>query len=163
ASVRLQKQTALIAISNAQQASTSLAEAILLKLAQNALAASIDPSLWATGNHLQVHRGVLVFEFEDLATVELKLLLLDPGRHVPTATINGWIATFTNVDRILATTQINDSIAAHGTTSLLTQAQNLVAAGDSQASASNQIAAIYSYKDAWKLAELSLGRHCDGG
>jgi hypothetical protein len=134
-----------------------------LKLARNALAASIDPSLWGTGNHLQVHRGVLVFEFEDLSVIALQAVNLLPSRHVTTASINGWINTFVNVDRILATTQINDAIAANGTASYIQQAQSLITAGDQAAASGSPAVAIYKYKDAWKLAELSLGRHCDGG
>jgi len=82
---------------------------------------------------------------------------------VTTASINGWINTFVSVDRILATTQITDSIAAHGNTSYLQQAQSLITAGDQAAASGNPAVAIYKYKDAWKLAEKGLGRTCDGG
>ena len=135
----------------------------MLKLAENALAASIDPSLWGTGNHLQVHRGVLVFEKERLATLELNLLLAVSPRTVSTATINGWIATFTNVDRTLATTQVNDATAAGGNAALLQTARGLIAAGDAAAAAGQNGVAIYDYRDAWKAAEQAVGRHCDGG
>ena len=162
-SVRLQKQAALIQISSALHSSSNLIEAALLFLAQNAVAASIDPSLWGTGNLLQTHRGVLVFETEDLAVVELKLLLVLPSRHASTAAINGWINTFTSVDRILATTELNAAIAGHGTTSAIHTAQTLITAGDQAAAAGLNAVAIYDYKDAWKAAELALGKHCDGG
>ncbi len=162
-SVRLQKQTAVIQISSAAASASNLLEKVLLRLAQNAVAASIDPSLWGTGNHLQVHRGVVVFEREDVAVIELKLLLAVSPRHTSTAAINGWITTFTNVDRVLATTQLNDAIAAGGNASAIQAAQTLIAAGDGAAATGDNVAAIHDYKNAWKSAELALGLYSDGG
>ena len=60
-SVRGQKQTVLIQISNTLLRPRPH-DKFLLKMAVKRCAASIDPSLWSTGNFLQVHRGVLVFE-----------------------------------------------------------------------------------------------------
>ncbi len=162
-SVRTQKQNVLIQIQSAQASSHRFVDKLVLFLAEHAVAASIDPSLWGTGNFLQVHRGVIVFEAEDLAVLELEVLLADPGSQVPDATLKGWIATLTNADRILATTQINASIAAHGTASLIAQSQSYLAQGDSLTASGNNVLAINAYKNAWKAAEAALGRHCDGG
>jgi hypothetical protein len=163
ASVRLQKQTALTAISAAQAAAGSQPESNQLKIARDALAASIDPSLWATGNHLQVHGGVRVFELEHLATIHLVNALQMPGHRVTASAVNGWIATFTSVDRTLATTAIGDAVAGNGNAGSIASAQAAVANGDALAAAGDNAGAIYAYRDGWKLGELALGFHCDGG
>jgi hypothetical protein len=163
ASVRTQKQNLVIQIGNAQASETDLIAKVLLKLARDAVAASIDPSLWGTGNHLQVHRGVIVFEAEALSVLELELLQVYPGSHIPDATVQVWIAAMTNAVRVLATTQLNDVIAAHGNAANISQAQSFIASGDSLRASGADALAIIAYKNAWKKAFLSIGKHCDGG
>jgi hypothetical protein len=163
-SVRAQKQNVLIQISNLQAAvTTSKHDANMLKVARDALAASIDPSLWTTGNHLQTHHGVKVFEKEKQSVDKLLQMLADPGTTVAPATLRDWIAILTNADRVLATTQLSDAIAAGGDPSSISQSQALVASGDGKAAAGDSSGAITDYKNAWKKAMIGGGKTPDGG
>jgi hypothetical protein len=163
-SIRTQKQNVLIQISNLQAAATTTKhDANMLKVARDALAASIDPSLWGTGNHLQQHHGVKVFEKEKQAVDKLLQMLADSGTSVPAATLNGWISVLTNADRVLATTQLSDAIAMHGDAASISQSQALVVSGDAKVAAGNNSGAITDYKNAWKKAMLSIGKPPDGG
>jgi hypothetical protein len=58
---------------------------------------------------------------------------------------------------------LNETISAGGNATSIHTAQNLIAAGDQAAAAGQNAIAIYYYKDAWKAAQLAVGRHCDGG
>jgi hypothetical protein len=161
-SVRAQKQQVLVDISN-RLAVASWHDKLLLKVARDTLAASIDPALWGTGNFLQWHRGVRVFEYETLSVAALTAMKIDPFSQVPDSVLNGWITTFTNADRVLATTQINDAIARHGTASLISLSQSSLGAGDQLAASGYQVLALPLYTAAWWTAEQSLNRHPDGG
>jgi hypothetical protein len=163
-SIRTQKQNVLIQISTLQAAGpTSKHDANMLKVARDALSASIDPSLWGTGNHLQQHHGVKVFEKEKQAVDKLLQMLADPGTLVPASTLHGWVATLTNADRVLATTQLSDAIAANGSASSISQSQAWVASGDAKAASGDSSGAINDYKNAWQKAMIAIGKTPDGG
>jgi hypothetical protein len=161
-SVRTQKQNALIQIDTALQTATKH-DYNMLRVARDALAASIDPSLWGVGNHLQQHHGVKVLEKEKQAVDKLTQLLNDPSTSIAATTLRGWIAILTNADRILATTQLNDAIAANGNASAIAQAQLFLAAGDAAVAAGDNSSGIQNYKNAWKQAMLAVGKAPDGG
>jgi hypothetical protein len=160
--VRTQKQNALIQIDTALQTATKH-DYNMLRVARDALAASIDPSLWGVGNHLQQHHGVKVLEKEKQAVDKLTQLLNDPSTSIAATTLRGWIAILTNADRILATTQLNDAIAANGNASAIAQAQLFLAAGDAAVAAGDNSSGIQNYKNAWKQAMLAVGKAPDGG
>jgi hypothetical protein len=163
-SVRAQKQNALIQISNVQAAATtSKHDANMLKVARDALSSSIDPSLWGTGNYLQQHHGVKVFEKEKQAVDKLTQMLADPATSIPAATLQAWIGVLTNADRVLATTQLNAAIAANGDAGSISQSQALIAAGDTAAASGNNSGAITNYKNAWQKAMVAIGKPPDGG
>jgi hypothetical protein len=161
-SVRTQKQNVLIQMQTAMQTATKH-DANMLKVASDAVAASIDPSLWGAGNTLQQHHGVKVFEKEKQAVDKLTAMLADSGTSISHATLQGWIATLTNADRILASTQIGAAIAANGNASAIAQAQSLFATGDSSVGAGNNSGGIQSYKQAWQQAMIAVGKPPDGG
>jgi hypothetical protein len=159
-SVRTQKQNVLIQMQTAEQ-TASKHDYNMLRVASDALAASIDPSLWGAGNYLQQHGGVKVFEKEKQAVDKLTSII--GGVAVPTATLQGWIATLTNADRILASTQIGAAIAANGSASAIAQAQSFFAAGDSAVVGGNNSTGIQDYKQAWQQAMIAVGKPPDGG
>jgi hypothetical protein len=159
-SIRTQKQNVLIQISAAQNSGTKH-DANMLKVARDALAASIDPSLWAVGNHLQVHGGVKVFEKEKQAVDKLQQIRSDSGTAISSATLTGWINTLTNADRVLATTQLNDAVSANGNPQFIQASQAAIAAGDLKVAAGDSTGAINDYKNAWMAAEQSVGKNPD--
>jgi hypothetical protein len=159
-SIRAQKQNVLIQISAAQSSGTKH-DGNMLKVARDALAASIDPALWAVGNHLQVHGGVKVFEKEKQAVDKLQEMLVDTGTAIPAVTLTGWITSLTTADRVLAKTQLDDAVAAGGTASFLSESQANLAAGDQKRSAGDNSGAINDYKNAWIKAEQALGKMPD--
>jgi hypothetical protein len=77
--------------------------------------------------------------------------------------LQGWIATLTNADRILASTQISDAIAANGNASAIAQALSFFAAGDAAVVVGDNSGGIQNYKNAWKQAMLAVGKPPDGG
>ena len=186
-SVRLQKQTVLIEITTAMT-SASKHDRKLLKVARDAVAASINPSLWAVGNRLKVHGGVKVFEKERQAVTKLTHILNGAGdeyddddhhghggQHgnsnhhnghqssIPTTKLVGWITILTNADRVLAQTAIDDAIAANRPAGIIAIAQAQFAAADASRAAGYNAWAIQQYKHAWKTAHLAFGHHCGGG
>jgi hypothetical protein len=95
--------------------------------------------------------------------IKLTELRNDPRSSFSDATLNRWINTLTNADRVIARTAIDDARAAGGPHPHLVAAEVLFALGDAAKSAGLNSAAIQLYKNAWKAAHLSLGHICDGG
>jgi hypothetical protein len=106
---------------------------------------------------------VKVFEKEKQAVDKLTAILNDSSASISHATLQGWIATLTNADRILASTQLGDVIAAGGNAAAIVQAQAFFAAGDAAVVAGGNSAGIQNYKNAWKQAMLAVGKPPDGG
>ena len=161
-SVRLQKQTVLIQIS-AAMTTASKQDSNMLKVARDAVAASINPSLWAVGNRLKVHGGVKVFEKERQAVTKLTHILNGGQSSIPNATLVGWITVLTNADRVLARTAIDDAIAANRPAGIIASALAQFAAAEASRVAGYNSWAIQQYKNAWKTANLAFGQHADGG
>ena len=161
-SVTAQKQALLIQIGNALP-TASRHDTALLKIARNALSASINPPQWTNGNHCEVHGGIRVFEYERLSVTMLSALLVDPYTHIPAATVRSWIAAQATADRLLATAELSDAVAGGGNANLLSAARSYIASGDSYRSSGNDVAAITQYLDAWRAAYQSLGKYPDGG
>jgi hypothetical protein len=156
-SLRAQKQKVLIQISAAHTAASKY-DAPRLKVARDAVAASIDPALWGEGNRLQVHGGVKVFEKEKQAVEKLTEMRADPRTQVPGATLLGWIDVLTEADRTLARTAIDDAIASSGDPAKIADAQADLAAGDLKRSAGSDGLAIEDYKNAWMKALQAVGK-----
>ncbi len=161
-SVPSQKQALLVQMSNALPASTRH-DTVLLRLARNALSASINPPHWFNGNHCQVHTGIRVFEYERLSVTLLSAMIADRFTHIPDATLRGWIAAQVGADRQLAVAELNDAVAAVGHTQLTNAAGQDIAAGDAAQSNGQSIQAVTDYLNAWRDSYEALGRHPDGG
>src|SRR5947209_7266225 len=66
------------------------------------LSASLDPSLWVDGFHLQQRRGERDFDEEKQAVNELRELLADEKSSLAKTTLQQFIVAITDADRVLA-------------------------------------------------------------
>jgi hypothetical protein len=129
-----------------------------LKAARASLAASVDPSLWVDGNHLQTKPGFgnKVFVQDHAAVDQLVKLQGDRNTLVPAATLLAWIMTIVTADQTLAQIKISDATAAHGNAKLLAAAATEMTAGAQELSKNHYQAAIDHYNNAWQDAVNSL-------
>ena len=120
------------------------------------LTASLDPSLWVDGNHVDAKHGKAVFD-RDRKTVE-KLMELQRSKDsaIPDATLQGLIDTLVHADRVLAEVALADAIAASGDPHKLAQAQHELAKAADDAAAGRFDHAIEHYRKAWKKAEKAM-------
>ncbi|MBZ5559902.1 MAG: multicopper oxidase domain-containing protein [Acidobacteriia bacterium] len=146
-----------------------------LKEVVHELTEALDPRLWIDGDHLvnlrgrhnehaehgdhHEHRHALdgerVFEEEEDAVDELQEIVHSRRSAIPDATLQSMIDTLVQADRILATTAVNDAIAAHGNAHEIAEAQAEAATAALDVTRGRFESAIEHYELAWKEAQDS--------
>jgi hypothetical protein len=96
--------------------------------------------------------GTKVFDAEKLATQRLRELRTSNKSGLTPAVLTPQINFLVGADRTLATTAINDAIAAHGNAAKIKDAQNHLTKGDNYAAAGKPDTAIGEYKAVWVSA-----------
>ena len=147
-SVRASKQAVLAAI-NAELATASKRDRSELREAAKRLAESLDPRNWVDGNHLALKKGKSVFQDEKQAVQKLGELLKDKKSGVADASLIGWIATLTTIDRALAQIAIDEPGLS---SKALAEANKELAKGDSALAKGKPAEAIEHYANAWQKA-----------
>ena len=127
-----------------------------LRQAVRALAASLDPRLWADPNHPAGKRG---FADEAEAVDALAELYRSRRTSIPAAAIRGWIDSLVAVDRALAALAFADASSAGGDAHTLAEAAKELAKGDSEAGRGRSKAAIEHYGNAWFAARQAAVSH----
>ena len=117
------------------------------------LTASLDPSLWVDGNHVDAKHGHAVFDRDKHAVKKLMELQKSKESTIPDATLQGLIDTLVHADRVLAEVALADATAASGDPHKLAQAQNELAKAAADLASGRFDHAIEHYGKAWKKAE----------
>ena len=89
------------------------------------------PAFWEDGSHLNRLLGSQVFSWETAAVA--KLSILTKCHHVDPALVNPVIDALVEADRMLASTAIDDAVAARGAAWLTCLAQKSLSLADSYA------------------------------
>ena len=108
------------------------------------------PAFWEDGSHLNRLLGSQVFSWETAAVA--KLSILTKCHHVDPALVNPVIDALVEADRMLASTAIDDAVAARGAAWLTCLAQKSLSLADSYACAGKPELAIGAYLSAWRAA-----------
>jgi hypothetical protein len=149
-SARSLKQDAL-ARTNALIPGASKPDSDKLKQAANEITQSLVPTRWgADDNHVSETKGQEVFDHEKAAVKPLMDLL--KGTSIPDASLQPIIDDLMNADQIIAQTEIDDAIAAHGNAMKIHDAQVELGKAASERSMGHFDAAVDHYKHAWEHA-----------
>ncbi|HEX4680745.1 MAG TPA: SdiA-regulated domain-containing protein, partial [Gaiellaceae bacterium] len=109
-----------------------------------------DASNWVDGNRLVVRGGESVFNDDQEATDKLAELI--KNSTIADATLRSLIDQLVRADALLATTAIDDAVAAGTRPQQLAEARDELAKAARALAKGNPADAIDHYKDAWKKA-----------
>jgi hypothetical protein len=126
-----------------------------LNAAASDLSTALNSHNWqgTDGNHLRPSKAEEVFELVTggVSTRLTHLLNASPPSAVPAQTLQTLLNNLTLAGRTLATIAISD--AAGGNATKLTQANALLAEGDTDAAAGQYVSALVDYEIAWALVQ----------
>ena len=120
------------------------------------LTASLDPSLWVDGNHVDAKHGRKVFDRDREAAEKLTKLIADKHSAIPDATLQGLIDMLVHADRVLAEVALADATAASGNPHDLARAQKELAKAAADLASGHFGDAIHHYGKAWTKAEKAM-------
>jgi hypothetical protein len=149
-SAKALKQDAL-ARTNALIPGASKPDQDKLKAAANEITLSLAPTRWgADDNHVSETKGQEVFDHEKNAMA--KLVDLHHGTTIPDSSLQPIIDDLLNADQIIAQTEINDAVAAHGDATKISQANVELSKAATERANGHYSEAIDHYKHAWEHA-----------
>ena len=120
-----------------------------LQAAIKGLTKSLNVAYWVDDHRLVEATGTKVFDGEKEAAKKLRELSASNGSGLTPAQLDPLIGSLRFADRALATTAIDDAVAATGNAAKIAAAQQHVAKGDAKTKPDE---AIEEYKKAWKDA-----------
>jgi len=120
------------------------------------LTASLDPSLWADGNHVDAKHGRMVFDRDREAADKLSRLIADKHSTIPDATLQGLVDTLVHADRVLAEVALADATAASGDPHELARGQEELAKAAADLTSGRVGDAIHHYRKAWTKAQKAM-------
>jgi uncharacterized protein YjiK len=128
----------------------------LLADAVKKLADAADSSNWVDAHHLVVKGGESIFNDDRDAVQKLDALIHNKQSSIADSTLQALIDQLVRADALLATTAINDAVAAGAAAKKIAEAQKELAAGANALAQGKPGEAIDHYKNAWKTAVDAL-------
>jgi hypothetical protein len=127
-----------------------------LSHADKELAKVLDPKWWVDGTHVTPKGGEAVFTHLKNAVKVLSALAQDKKSAIPPATLEPMIDDLVAVAALLASTAVNDAIAAGGPADRVGRAQDELARAAAARAAGDPDGAIGHYKAAWQKAQEAI-------
>ena len=115
-----------------------------------------DPSNWVDGNHLVVKRGESVFDDEKDAVETLDELIDNKRSKIGDSALQSLIDRLVQADALLASTAIDDAVAAGGNAKKVARARAEFAEGAAALAKGRPGQAIDRYEHAWEQAVDAL-------
>jgi hypothetical protein len=126
----------------------------LLARASDHLARSVETTLWIDEMHLVRNGGGRVFAHEQKAVHALSSLQKRPENDFFYVVLAMWIDRLVNVDRLLATLEIQAAALGNASDQKLKRTGKALSAGDAAVAQQRYPAAIQRYHQAWEAARL---------
>jgi hypothetical protein len=120
------------------------------------LRTSLRANLWVTDTRLNDRKGDKVFDAEQEAVIDLKVLYNSKRSAVSQTVVLDLITRLAADDRAIAVAAIADAVAAGGVAANIANANVALASGDAATALGHYVTAIGYYQDAWGFAVTSF-------